>query len=162
MKIRTKLKKNLRIISSGPTSHFPMFESIGMIQKQGNWVRYGLKPRELKKHFFTYEQLLRRKKRKGFCMPLSLVMKSEFGTTTPSEENHMVTPDRHQYWRQSKFKDWSLCSAFDRIRRASCTISFSIRTKPSSVIKNNELESSVQDKTSRIFQKTWHGDFSTW
>ena len=39
---------------------------MGMIQKQGNWVPYELKPRDVERRFFTCEQLLERQKRKGF------------------------------------------------------------------------------------------------
>ena len=31
-----------------------------MIQKQGNWVPYELKPRDVERRFFTYEQLIQR------------------------------------------------------------------------------------------------------
>jgi len=40
--------------------------AMGMIQKQGNWVPCELKPRNVKKRFFTYEQLIQRQQRKGF------------------------------------------------------------------------------------------------
>jgi [histone H3]-lysine36 N-dimethyltransferase SETMAR len=40
--------------------------ALGMIQKQGNWVPYELKPRDVERRFFTCEQLLQRQKRKGF------------------------------------------------------------------------------------------------
>jgi len=44
---------------------------MGMIQKQGNWVPYELKPREtLKGKFFTCEQLIQRQQRKVFCIRL--------------------------------------------------------------------------------------------
>lgn len=47
------------------------------------------------------------------------------------ERNHMVIPDTYQHRRQSWiFTDQSSHSVFDRIRRASCTISCSIRTRP--------------------------------
>ena len=39
---------------------------LGMIQKQGNWVPYELKPRDVERRFFTCEQLLQRQQRKGF------------------------------------------------------------------------------------------------
>jgi len=39
-------------------------KALGMIQKQGNWVPYELKPRDLERRFFTCEQLLQRQKRK--------------------------------------------------------------------------------------------------
>jgi len=40
-------------------------KSLGMIQKQGNWVPYELKPRNIER-FFTCEMLLTRYKRKSF------------------------------------------------------------------------------------------------
>jgi len=39
---------------------------LGIIQKQGNWVPYELKPRNVERRFFTCEMLLARHKRKGF------------------------------------------------------------------------------------------------
>ena len=39
--------------------------AMGMIQKQGNWVPYELKPRDIEKRFFTCEQLIQRQQRKG-------------------------------------------------------------------------------------------------
>ena len=40
--------------------------ALGMIQKQGTWVPYELKPRDVERRFFVCEQLLQRQKRKGF------------------------------------------------------------------------------------------------
>ena len=40
--------------------------NLGMIQKQGYWVPYELKPRDVERRFCTCEQLLERQKRKGF------------------------------------------------------------------------------------------------
>ena len=39
---------------------------MGMIQKQGNWVPYELKPSDVVRRFFACEQLLQRQNRKGF------------------------------------------------------------------------------------------------
>ena len=39
---------------------------LGMIQKQGNWIPYELKLRNVERRFFTCEMLLVRHKRKGF------------------------------------------------------------------------------------------------
>ena len=39
---------------------------MGMIQKQGNWVPYELKPRDVEQHLFACEQLLARQRQKGF------------------------------------------------------------------------------------------------
>lgn len=41
-------------------------KAMGMISKQGNWVPYDLKPRDLERRLMTCEQLLARQKRKGF------------------------------------------------------------------------------------------------
>jgi len=40
--------------------------AMGMIQKQGNWVSYELKPRNVERRFFTCEQLIQRQQRKSF------------------------------------------------------------------------------------------------
>ena len=40
--------------------------AMGMIQKQGNWMPYELKPRDIERRFFTCEQLIQRQQRKGF------------------------------------------------------------------------------------------------
>ena len=40
--------------------------ALGMIQKQGTWVPYNLKPRDVERRLFSCEQLLERQKRKGF------------------------------------------------------------------------------------------------
>lgn len=41
-------------------------KQLGFIQKQGNWVPYELKPRDVERRFFTSELLLERHQRKGF------------------------------------------------------------------------------------------------
>ena len=41
-------------------------KSIGMTQKQGNWVPYELTPRNVDHRFFKCEMLLAKYKRKGF------------------------------------------------------------------------------------------------
>ena len=41
-------------------------KDMGMIQKQGNWVPYELKPRNVERRLFPCKQLLARQRRKGF------------------------------------------------------------------------------------------------
>ena len=41
-------------------------KAMGMIQKQGNWVSYELKPKDVVRRFISCEQLLQRQNRKGF------------------------------------------------------------------------------------------------
>jgi len=43
-------------------------KSLGMIQKQGNWVPYELKPRNVERPFFTCEMLLARRNERVFCI----------------------------------------------------------------------------------------------
>ena len=40
--------------------------AMGMIQKQGNWMSYELKPRDVERRFFTCEQLIQRQQGKDF------------------------------------------------------------------------------------------------
>jgi len=44
-------------------------KAMGMIQKQGNWVPYELKPRNVEQRLFACEQLLERQRR-DFCIAL--------------------------------------------------------------------------------------------
>ena len=44
-------------------------KAMGMIQKQGNWVPYELKPRDVERRLFACEQLLERQRR-DFCIAL--------------------------------------------------------------------------------------------
>ena len=41
-------------------------KAMGMVQKQGYWVPNELKSRNVERRFFTCEQLLQKKSRKGF------------------------------------------------------------------------------------------------
>jgi len=41
-------------------------KAMGMVQKQGNWLPYELKPRDIERRFCISEQLLQRQRRKGF------------------------------------------------------------------------------------------------
>ncbi|KAG5311876.1 MOS1T transposase, partial [Pseudoatta argentina] len=43
-------------------------KGLGMIQNQGHWVPYELKPRDVERRFGTCELLLQRQKRKGFLL----------------------------------------------------------------------------------------------
>jgi len=58
-------KRTCTYIRSDSTNNFISFEIIGNDSK-GNWVPYELKPRNVKRRFFTCEMLLARHKRKSF------------------------------------------------------------------------------------------------
>ncbi|KAG5327296.1 MOS1T transposase, partial [Pseudoatta argentina] len=57
-------------------------KGLGMIQKQGHWVPYELKPRDVERRFGTCELLLQRQKRKGF---LAILRSSDI--SCPSSES---------------------------------------------------------------------------
>lgn len=59
----TELAKSLRV---DDTTVSKRLKALGMIQKQGHWVPYELKPRDVERRFLTCQLLLQRQKRKGF------------------------------------------------------------------------------------------------
>ncbi|EGI70029.1 Mariner Mos1 transposase [Acromyrmex echinatior] len=61
-------------------------KAMGMIQKQGNWVPYELKPRDVERRLFACEQLLEKQRRKGFLHRIVT------GTIARSAENHGEFP----------------------------------------------------------------------
>ena len=77
------------IIGSDSTSHSKRLKAMGMIQKQGNWVPYELKPKEVERRLFACEQLLERQRRKGF---LHRIM------TEDEKWVHYDNPKRRKSW----------------------------------------------------------------
>lgn len=64
-------------------------KAMGMIQKEGNWVPYELKPRDVERRFFTCEQLLERQKRKDFLHRI---------VTDDKKWIHFDNPKRKKSW----------------------------------------------------------------
>ena len=62
---------------------------MGMIQKQENWIPYELKPRDIERRFFAYEQLFERQKRKGFLHRI---------VTGDEKRIHYDNPKRRKSW----------------------------------------------------------------
>ena len=60
-----------------------------MIQKQGNWVPYELKPRDVERRLFACEQLLERQRRKGFLHHI---------VTGDEKWVHYDNPKRRKSW----------------------------------------------------------------
>lgn len=67
-------------------------KALGMIQKQGNWVPYELKPRDVERRFFTCEQLLERQKRKGFLHRIVTGDKKWIHYDNPKRKKAYVKP----------------------------------------------------------------------
>ena len=63
-----------------------------MIQKQGNWVPYELKPRDVERRFFTCKQLHQRQNMKGFLHRIVTGDKNRSTKIIPSLENHGECP----------------------------------------------------------------------
>ena len=98
---------------------------MGMIQKQGNWVPYELKSRDVERRFFARSQLLQRKNRKGILH--CIVTGEENGSTTiiPSGKNYGECPDMPSRRRPDRiFTVPRLCSAFGGISSVWCIMSF--------------------------------------
>ena len=64
-------------------------KSLGMIQKQGNWVPYELTPRNVERRLLTCEMLLARHKRKGFLHRI---------VTGDEKWIHYDNPKRRKSW----------------------------------------------------------------
>jgi len=64
-------------------------KAMGMIQKEGHWVPYELKPRDIERRFFVSEQLLNRQKRKGFLHRI---------VTGDEKWIHYDNPKRRKSW----------------------------------------------------------------
>ena len=95
-----------RIIRGNSTSRFYIrLRAMGMIQKQGNWVSYELKPRDgrLKGDFSFANSWFKDNREKVFCIGLWLEMRSGYSTTTPRRKNTTLSPVnrchrlQHQY-----------------------------------------------------------------
>jgi len=100
IKIHVKYKKNLTQAESLEIAHSIIsirLKALGIIQKQGNWVSYGLKLRDLERPgiFSRVNNCSNGKNGKVFCIVSLLMMKSGYITTTQSEESNGVSPAMH-------------------------------------------------------------------
>ena len=82
-----ELARSLRVAQQAISKRF---KTMGMIQKQGNWVPYELKPRDVERRLFACEQLLeRQKRRKGFLHRI---------VTGDEKWVHYDNPKRRKSW----------------------------------------------------------------
>ncbi|GBP37916.1 Mariner Mos1 transposase [Eumeta japonica] len=82
----TELRKTLQVNESTVSEHLKVLE---IIQKQGLWVPYELKLRDVERCFLTCELLLQRQKRKGFLHPI---------VTGDEKGIHYDYPKRKKSW----------------------------------------------------------------
>jgi len=82
-----ELARSLGVTPNWEQAISKCLEAMGMIQKQGNWVPYELKPRDVERHLFVCEQLLERQRRKGFLHRI-VTGDEKWVTIIPSAENH--------------------------------------------------------------------------
>jgi len=66
MKTRIKRKELAGSLGVTQPAILNRLKTMGMIQKQENWVSHNLKPRDVERRLFACEQLLERQRRKGF------------------------------------------------------------------------------------------------
>lgn len=94
-------------------------KAMGMIQKEGTWVPYELKPRDVERRLCVCEQLLQRQKRKGFLHRI---------VTGDEKWVHYDNPKRKKSWGYPGHASTSTAkpnihgSAFGGTSSASCTM----------------------------------------
>lgn len=72
-------------------------KALGMIQKQGHWVPYELKPRDVERRFLMCEFLLQRQKRKGFLHRIVTGDEKRIHYDNPKRKNRGVCRVTHQH-----------------------------------------------------------------
>ena len=68
-KTRVKIKKNWRSLGVTQQAISKRLKAMGMIQKQGNWVPYELKPRNVERRLLV-NSCLKGKDGRDFCIAL--------------------------------------------------------------------------------------------
>ena len=75
---------------------------LGTIQKQGHWVPYELKPRDVERRFVTCELLLQQQKSKGFLHRIVTGDEKWIHYDNPKRRKSGVNPALHQHRPQSQ------------------------------------------------------------
>ena len=131
-----------------------------MIQKQGNWVPYELRPKDIERRFFTC--WFKDNREKVFCIGLWLEMRSEYSMIIPRRKNTLSPVNRcyrsqHQHHGRT-FMVRRSCSVSDGIKR-SCLLwiaeSWRFHYGRSVSATIDSFESCIARKTTRIRAKTW-------
>jgi len=68
--------------------------AMGMIQKQGNWVPYELKPRDNERRFFTCEQLIQKQKKEGFLHRIVTEDEKRIFYDNPKKKKYYTKPSQ--------------------------------------------------------------------
>jgi len=126
-----------------------------MIQKQGNWMPYKLKPRDVERRFFTC--WFKDNRRKVFLHQIVIEMRSGYSMTTPRRKNTTLSPvnrcHRPQHQHGRTFIVRRSCSVSGGTKRV-FTISYWNLTIPLWVIGYNWFVWAVREKRSEYEQ--WH------
>ena len=130
--------------------------AMGMIQKQGNWVPYELKSRDVEKLFFTCEQLIQRQR----FFASWLEMRSGYSTTTPRKKNITLSSvnrcHRPQHQHDRTFMIRRLCSVSDGIKRVLFTMScWNLAIPLRAIGVSATIDPCITRKTVGIWTKTW-------
>ncbi|GBP55459.1 Mariner Mos1 transposase [Eumeta japonica] len=126
----TELGKTLQVNESTVSKHLKV---LGMIQKQGHWVPYELKLRDMERRFLTCELLLQRQKRKGFSHRI---------VTGDEKWIHYDNPKRRKSWGKPGHDQYRLQNQISMVR------SFSVFGK-------RPLYKHRHDKVILLHDNTW-------
>ena len=77
---------------SYPSRHFQAIAWVGNDSKQGTWVPYDLKPKDVERRFLTCEQLLQRQKMKGFLHRIVTVHEKLIHYSNPKRKKSRGLP----------------------------------------------------------------------
>jgi len=105
-------------------------KSLRMIQKQGNWVPYKLKPRNVEHRFFTCEMLLARHKRKSFLHRIITDDEKLIHYDNLKKRKSWGPPDHASTSTAKSNMEKNSCCVFGGISLVLCIMSCSNRTRP--------------------------------
>lgn len=119
------LKEMAQQLNVSHTSISTRLHAMGKIQKEGKWVPYKLKERDIEKRKTISEMLLARHERKSFLHPIVTGDEKWIYFNNPKRKKSWVDPVQPSTSQPVRFifMGKKLCSAFGGIKRACCTMS---------------------------------------
>ena len=105
-----------RIIRSCEHTVSKCLETLGIIQKQGHWILYELKLRDVEQHLVTCKQLPQWQKKKVFLHHIMTSNEKWIHYDKPKCRRSWGKPSMHQHWQQNQISMiQSFCSEFGGI-----------------------------------------------
>jgi len=139
-------------------------KAIGMIQKQGNWVPYELKPKDVERRKMTCELLLQKHRRKSFLHRIvKRVIKNGYATIIRSKKSwcrlgeSSTSTAKPNSWRQAHAVYLMGSAGYSVLWAAPIQRNHHWRTLPTTI---NAIEPSIEAKMARLHEKIRQSDFS--